>query len=247
MTSLCTNCINEKLCGKPVKYVINTHYHFDHTANDAYFDAAFMTPASVDYATIPYKGFSGISFPRNYPVVTVQDGYPLNLGSRALTIIEFPHANHTIGGIAILDPSRRILFTGDEFLLPNKADLIISRRDFADNMNRVEKVRKDFDVMYSGTGLKDGSVFDTYYQAALYGISPDFQPDSTAAAAVQGRKPAAAAADSRTTFYERGRVRPGDATENAPEKTPQGTRKTFTYQGFPVSYIEPAGQDGTNK
>lgn len=32
MTSLCTNCINEKLCGKPVKYVINTHYHFDHTA-----------------------------------------------------------------------------------------------------------------------------------------------------------------------------------------------------------------------
>lgn len=29
MTSLCTNCINEKLCGKPVKYVINTHYHFD--------------------------------------------------------------------------------------------------------------------------------------------------------------------------------------------------------------------------
>lgn len=104
MTSLCTNCINEKLCGKPVKYVINTHYHFDHTANDAYFDAAFMTPASVDYATIPYKGFSGISFPRNYPVVTVQDGYPLNLGSRALTIIEFPHANHTIGGIAILTP-----------------------------------------------------------------------------------------------------------------------------------------------
>lgn len=89
MTSLCTNCINEKLYGKPVKYVINTHYHFDHTANDAYFDAAFMTPASVDYATIPYKGFSGISFPRNYPVVTVQDGYPLNLGSRALTIIEF--------------------------------------------------------------------------------------------------------------------------------------------------------------
>lgn len=237
----------ESLCGKPVKYVINTHYHFDHTANDAYFDAAFMTPVSVDYATIPYKSFDGISFPRDYPVVTVQDGYKMNLGNRELTIVEFPHSNHTLGGIAILDPSRRILYTGDEFLLPSRADLIISREDFADNMKRVEKVRKDFDVMYSGTGLKNGSIFDTYYQAAIYGISKDFQPDSTQAASTQKGKPAAASADSSVTIYDRGRVRPGDSAENTPEKIPQGTRQTFTYNGFPVSYIVPDTQDNTSK
>ncbi|MGN0949547.1 MAG: MBL fold metallo-hydrolase [Mitsuokella sp.] len=239
----------ESLCGKPVKYVINTHYHFDHTANDAYFDAAFMTPVSVNYATIPYNSFAGLSFPRDYPVVTVQDGYKLNLGNRELTIIEFPHANHTLGGLAVLDPTRRILFTGDEFLLPNRADLIISLEDFADNMKRVEKVRSDFDVMYSGTGLKDGSIFDTYYQAALYGISKDFQTDGTAAPTMKQQKPAVSDTDtgSSATIYERGRVRPGDATENAPEKIPQGTRQTFTYNGFPVSYVEQDKQDSINQ
>lgn len=45
------------LTDKPVKYVINTHYHFDHTANDAYFDAAFMTKESIPYATVPYDSF----------------------------------------------------------------------------------------------------------------------------------------------------------------------------------------------
>ncbi|MGM9517611.1 MAG: MBL fold metallo-hydrolase [Acidaminococcus sp.] len=48
----------QTLTDKSVKYVINTHYHFDHTANDAYFDAAFMTAESVPYATIPYASCS---------------------------------------------------------------------------------------------------------------------------------------------------------------------------------------------
>lgn len=105
----------QALTDKPVKYVINTHYHFDHTANDAYFDAAFMTKESIPYATVPYDSFRGIDFPRDYPVITVQDGYKLNLGNRELTILTVPHPNHAIGDIAILDPTRRILYTGDSF------------------------------------------------------------------------------------------------------------------------------------
>ena len=49
--------VAQTLTDKPVKYVINTHYHFDHTANDAYFDAAFMTKESIPYATVPYDSF----------------------------------------------------------------------------------------------------------------------------------------------------------------------------------------------
>lgn len=105
----------QALTDKPVKYVINTHYHFDHTANDAYFDAVFMTKESIPYATVPYDSFKGIDFPRDYPVITVQDGYKLNLGNRELTILTVPHPNHAIGDIAILDPTRRILYTGDSF------------------------------------------------------------------------------------------------------------------------------------
>ena len=32
--------------------------------------------------------------------------------------------------------------------------------------------------------------------------------------------------------YERGRVRPGDKTKNAPEIIPQGQRVSYTYEGL---------------
>lgn len=42
------------------------------------------------------------------------------------------------------------------------------------------------------------------------------------------------------TVYERGRVRPGDKTKNAPEIIPQSQRASYTYEGFTVSFILPA-------
>ena len=146
----------ESIAGKPVKYVINTHYHFDHTANDAYFDAAFMAPITADYAALPYASFKGINFPRNYPVITVKDGYKINLGNRELTIITIPHPNHAQGAIAILDPTSRILFTGDEFLFDNKIVLNITLPEFAGNMEHLEKVRSSFDTLYGGPEKRMG-------------------------------------------------------------------------------------------
>ena len=227
----------QTLTDKPVKYVINTHYHFDHTANDAYFDAAFMTAESVPYATVPYASFAGLTFPRDYPIVTVQDGYKLNLGNRELTILQFPHSNHTLGGIAILDPSRKILFCGDEFLFPNRMVLNVSLQDFAANMERIQKVRDQFDVMYAGTGKKDGSLFDAYRKAAAYGVSPEFDPVRGELATATGGKPKTAATSNGRTVYVRGSVRPGDQTVDAPEKIPQGERRQYTVDGFTVTYI----------
>ena len=40
------------------------------------------------------------------------------------------------------------------------------------------------------------------------------------------------------TLYQRGRVRPGDETKNAPEIIPTGQRMGYTVDGFPVTYIE---------
>lgn len=229
----------QTLTKKPVKYVINTHYHFDHTANDAYFDAAFMTAVSVPYATVPYDSFQGVSFPRNYPVVTVTDGYKLNLGHRELTILTLPHPNHTLGGLTVLDASRRILFTGDEFLSPTRAHLNISLADFAENMEHLNRVRSQFDVLYGGPGKMEGTAFDAYYQAAMYGISPAMT--YTLDTSSSPKWPQQALTDEQDhTVYERGRVRPGDKTKNAPEIIPQGQRASYTYEGFTVSFILPA-------
>lgn len=227
----------QSLTDKPVKYVINTHYHFDHTANDAYFDAAFMTKEIIPYATVPYDSFAGIDFPRDYPIITVQDGYKMNLGNRELTILTVPHPNHAIGDIAILDASRRILYTGDELLLANRADLNISLQDFAENMEHLHTVRQDFDQLYTGTSEKSGAVFDHYYAAAEYGISPDFKAEPATKAAGGRKNQQQTTADGKI-LYERGRVRPGDETRNAPEVISTGQRMTYTVDGFPVTYID---------
>lgn len=226
----------QPLTDKPVKYVINTHYHFDHTANDAYFDAAFMTKESIPYATVPYDSFEGIDFPRDYPVITVQDGYKLNLGNRELTILTVPHPNHAIGDIAILDPTRRILYTDDELLLANRADPNISLQDFAENMQHLNTARQDFDQLYTGTGEKSGEVFDHYYAATMYGISPDFKATLVTESAGRHPNEQQTTADGKT-LYQRGRVRPGDKTKNAPEIIPTGQRMGCTVDGFSVTYI----------
>lgn len=44
------------------------------------------------------------------------------------------------------------------------------------------------------------------------------------------------------TVYERGHVRPGDKTKNAPEIIPQGQSASYTYEGFTVSFILPANR-----
>lgn len=123
------------------------------------------------------------------------------------------------------------------YLLAGRADLNISLQDFAENMQHLNSVRQDFDQLYTGTGEKSGEVFDHYYAAVIYGISPDFHSKPVTESA--GRRPyeKQTTADGKT-LYQRGRVRPGDETKNTPETIPTGQRMGYTVDGFPVTYIE---------
>ena len=160
----------------------------------------------------------------------------MDLGSRELDILTLPHSNHTQGGLLVLDPSRKILFTGDEFLGNNKVDLNISLEDFAANMERIGAVRSQFDVMYGGPGKKDANVFDAYAAAARAGLDPHLE---TGPSSRTGFKPQPAALAQGSVVYIRGRVRPGDGTVNAPEPVLQGSRRSFTVNGFQVNFTEP--------
>jgi TPR repeat protein len=228
----------QTLTSKPVKYVINTHYHFDHTASNAYFDAAFMTKESVPYATVPYNSFKGIDIPRNYPIITVTDRYMIDLGNRPLSVIVLPHSNHTLGGLMVLDKKEKILFTGDEFLSPNGVSLNIPFDDFMKNMDRIHADRPFFRTLYAGIGKMDANVFDTYYEAARYGASGKARivvneyPETR-------QMPSDSLASGETPVYVRGRVRPGDSTINAPETALQGKHVYYLYHGFKVSYVIP--------
>ena len=55
----------QSLTDKPVRNTFNTHSHFDHTANNGYFEKAYMAHAGIHYASQPYASFEGIDFPQD--------------------------------------------------------------------------------------------------------------------------------------------------------------------------------------
>jgi len=202
----------ETLTSKPLKYVINTHYHFDHTANDAYFDCAYMSADTAALATIPYPSFAGINFPRDYPVVIIGDGYTFDLGNRTLEVFEIP--NHTAGGTALLDRTNRILFSGDEIMRADSISLNCSVQQFEQNMEKLEAVRGDFDQCFGGPGIVDASAIDNFLACSQY-ILAGGEPDTASSGNGQGgfgqwNNNQNATTDSGQTVYSRGSVRTPD-------------------------------------
>ena len=143
----------QTLTKKPIVGVANTHHHFDHTANDSYFDRAFMSAYTQKWATIPFASFAGMSFPRNYPVTVISEGYVFHLGNRDVEVFDIP--NHTMGDTAYLDKREHILFGGDVFMNRLSVNEQSSVQRFADIMRKIVAHRSEFEKIYDGTGLTD--------------------------------------------------------------------------------------------
>lgn len=101
----------EKLCGKPVTAALNTHGHFDHTGLNGYFDRAYMGEKAAVIAKEPNGGQPIERYPVDYEIVTVDDGFVLDIGGRTFEAIRMD--GHSPDSIAWLDRENRILFTGD--------------------------------------------------------------------------------------------------------------------------------------
>ncbi|MBQ1826386.1 MAG: MBL fold metallo-hydrolase [Erysipelotrichaceae bacterium] len=146
----------EKLIGKSVPWIANTHEHFDHTANNGYFDLAFMSEIAAKTASIPYASFEGIEFRRDYPIQFVKHGDIIGPEDRKLRVFQL--TDHTPGGMVYLDETERILFSGDE-IWENKL-LRNDIRVYGRQMLEIAKYRDCFDIMCAGEKVFEGSVFD---------------------------------------------------------------------------------------
>lgn len=154
----------EKLCGKPVPWVINTHNHFDHSANNFYFDMAYMGEEALPLASIPYPSFEGITFPKpDYPKTAVGDGDIIPLKGRELEI--FHIGDHTADGIAILDRKDRLLFTGDEIMGHGKT-LNGSVSKWKSDLEKLLAHRDEFDAVYGGPDKVTDGELEIFYEAA---------------------------------------------------------------------------------
>lgn len=155
----------QSLTEKPLKYVINTHDHFDHTANNGYFDKAYMSEATAKLATIPFPSFKGIDFPQDYERVILKEGDIIHLGNRALEVFEIP--DHAAGSIALLDKVGRILFSGDEFNDHGK-HLNGGLTSFAGYLHKLSARRSEFDLLCAGPDVFDATVIDQLKECADY-------------------------------------------------------------------------------
>ena len=184
----------QALTEKPIHNIANTHDHFDHTANNGYFDRAFMSEFCSKKATLPFPSFSGIDFPRDYPITILNEGDKIDLGNRVLEALVIH--DHTQGSQAYLDSTGHILFTGDE-IWPVKP-LNISVEDFAGYLRKLAARRKEYNMLCSGLGMMDASVIDhclTACEKVLAGEEGEpgdmgklFPPPSPLPVDPQGRK-----------------------------------------------------------
>ncbi len=152
----------------PVNCIVYTHYLFYDTANNGYFDKAYMSAKTAPLATIPFPSFAGIDFPRDYPKEIVTDGDLIDLGGKTLAVFETP--DHAVGSICLLDRADRILFCGDEFMDFGK-NLNTSVAHWKRCLDKLMAHRQEFDLMCGGGGAFSPERLDRQFELAIRVLS----------------------------------------------------------------------------
>ncbi|MBX3004178.1 MAG: MBL fold metallo-hydrolase [Anaerolineales bacterium] len=117
----------------PVRYIINTHYHADHSWGNCFFPGAKIIAHSLCHEYLDTRGRAALEAEQKdnaslrevemvLPNVTFNEGQlNLQVGKKNLSIFPFP--GHSADSIAVLVEEDRILFCGDTFMaLPILAD-----------------------------------------------------------------------------------------------------------------------------
>jgi len=117
----------------PVRYVINTHYHADHSWGNCFFPGATIISHTLCREALLEKGAASLEAAKRQnplfkqvkltlPHLTFSEGeMALRVGKKNLIL--FPTPGHSQDGISILIEEDRVLFAGDAFLpLPYVVD-----------------------------------------------------------------------------------------------------------------------------
>jgi cyclase len=117
-----------KISGKQIRYVIDTHYHLDHTFGNAEFaklGAVIVAHMNCreniikngeevlknikEYGLTPEQ-MEGTEIA--YPTITFTDRMSIDLGDETVELI-YVAPSHTTGNILVRIPDKKVLFTGD--------------------------------------------------------------------------------------------------------------------------------------
>lgn len=118
-----------RLTGKPVRWVVNTHSHLDHSMGNSVFaeQGAVIVGHERCRERILSTGPQTLAHPERWwlpadffqhtriaaPSVTFADRLDLDLGDMPVRLLHLGPATHTPGSIVVALPGRGVLFTGD--------------------------------------------------------------------------------------------------------------------------------------
>ncbi len=156
----------QTLTDKPIYRILNTHCHFDHTAQNYLFDAVYMSPKSYPGRCRPFAILNAIEdWCDDYPVVFINGGEIFPLKGRPLEILN--EENHAVGSLQFLDRQSRILFIGDE-VHGNFLDCYGPVEHVAGILRRFKALRPYYDRIAAGCGVWDAVYIDKYLEILEY-------------------------------------------------------------------------------
>ncbi|MBP9676631.1 MAG: MBL fold metallo-hydrolase [Anaerolineaceae bacterium] len=157
----------EDQLGVPVRYVINTHYHADHSWGNCFFPNATVIAHSLARETLLDKGENSLNMLKKQnaafrnvklvpPNLTFSEGsLTLRVGKKTLIMSATP--GHSFDGISVLVEEDRVLFAGDAFMpLPYMVDG--DPDDLAASIKRISKMGLENIVQGHGDIILRGEI-----------------------------------------------------------------------------------------
>ena len=136
---------------QPIRYVVNTHYHGDHSGGNASMQAVNAEVFAADNARVKMVEIGQPGLPN----VTIDDHVRIYIGGKAVDLYRFGRA-HTDGDVVVLFPEHGVLSAGDMFTYGENVPQLIdysgggSARAWPGTLDAV--LQLDFDTVVPGHG-----------------------------------------------------------------------------------------------
>ena len=152
---------------KPVRYIINTHYHSDHTLGNCWFPGATILSHSLCRTLLATRGKRTLAAAKRthrelrnlkvvLPSVVFEKGsLSLQIGKRSIRLIHLP--GHSPDGIGVLLVEDRVLFSGD-ILMPLPYIVDGDFDTMVESMKRLPKMKLENVVQGHGETFLRGEI-----------------------------------------------------------------------------------------
>jgi glyoxylase-like metal-dependent hydrolase (beta-lactamase superfamily II) len=167
----------EEDLGVPVRYIINTHYHADHSWGNCFFPGATVIGHSLCREITLEKGVPSLESAKRQnatfrqvkiipPHITFDEGtLSLKVGKKNLVLLRTP--GHSRDGISVLVEEDRVLFAGDAFLpLPYIVDGDTDEQ--ASSIKKIGKMGLENIIQGHGDIILRGEIDDSVKENLAY-------------------------------------------------------------------------------